>query len=160
MKANTNTLERAGEAGELDLAALQQLIGFNIRMVDHAMYQSFFARFPDRSFTPAMFSTLAAIRQNPGVRHGALADALRIQRPNMTALLNELESMGYVSRRPSAVDRRSVALHLTERGERATAKMLASMQAFDRDMSAGLTAQERKTLLGLLGKVVAAASGS
>jgi DNA-binding MarR family transcriptional regulator len=106
MKANTNTLERAGEAAEVDLAALQQLVGFHIRMVDLAMYQSFFDRFPDRAFTPAMFSTLAAIRQNPGVRHGALADALRIQRPNMTAMLNELESMGYVSRRPSAASAR------------------------------------------------------
>jgi DNA-binding MarR family transcriptional regulator len=161
MKASSaSALERAGEIAEVDLTALQQLVGFQLRMVDLAMYQNFFERFPDRAFTPAMFSTLASIRQNPGVRHGALADALRIQRPNMTAMLNELESMGYVSRRASAADRRSVALHLTERGERATAKMLVAMQTFDRDMTAGLSTQERKTLLGLLAKVAAAASGS
>ncbi len=158
MKASSNAApDAAGEvaaAAEVDLFVLEQIIGFRIRMIDLAMHQSFYERFADRSFTPAMFSALAAIRQNPGIRHGALADVLRIQRPNMTALLNALGRMGYVSRRPSATDKRSIALYLTDRGEKATAKMLTAMLAFDRDMTAGLTEQERKSLLGLLGKAL------
>jgi DNA-binding MarR family transcriptional regulator len=123
-------------------------------MFDLALYQRFYEKFARRGFTPAIFSTLASIRQNPGIRHGVLADALRIQRPNMTALLNALERAGYVSRRPSATDKRSTVLYLTGRGERAVAKMHESMRAFDREATAGLSASERKSLLALLQKAL------
>ena len=145
----------AVDGAAVELSALQQMVGFHVHMFDLAMYQSFYERFAKRAFTPAIFSTLAVIRQNPGIRHGALADALRIQRPNLTSLINKLERIGYVSRRPSASDKRSVALHLTGRGERAVTKMRELMLAFDREATAKLTAQERRSLLGLLQKALA-----
>ncbi|HTP83614.1 MAG TPA: MarR family transcriptional regulator [Alphaproteobacteria bacterium] len=141
-------------AAEVDLSVLQQTVGFHVHMFDVAQYQKFYERFGERAFTPAIISTMAVIRQNPGIRHGALADALMIQRPNMTSLLNELEREGYVSRRPSPSDKRSVALYLTDRGERAVARMLESILTLDRAMTSGLTAPERKALLALLQKAL------
>jgi DNA-binding MarR family transcriptional regulator len=138
----------------VDLSTLQQMVGFHVHMFDLVQYQKFYDRFADGLFTPAIFSTLTVIRQNPGIRHGALADALRIQRPNMTAMLNALQRAGYVSRRPSAGDKRSVVLRLTERGERALAEMSQAMFALDRGMTAALSAPERKTLLALLRKAL------
>jgi len=147
--------EPAGEAaGPIDLSTLQQMVGFHVHMFDLVQYQKFYDRFASGLFTPAVFSTLTVIRQNPGVRHGALADALRIRRPNMTAMLNALQRAGYVSRRPSAADKRSVALYLTERGARALAEMSQAMFALDREMTADLSAPERKTLLTLLRKAL------
>jgi DNA-binding MarR family transcriptional regulator len=151
-------LEAPADGTEVDLSMLEQMVGFHVHMFDLAMYQSFYERFAERAFTPAIFSTLAVIRQNPGIRHGALADALRIQRPNLTSLLNKLERVGYVSRRPAAGDKRSVALCLTDRGERAVTKMSVTMLAFDRDATASLSAHERKNLLGLLRKALNAAA--
>jgi DNA-binding MarR family transcriptional regulator len=146
----------AGEnaAAPIDLSVLQQMVGFHVHMFDLLQYQKFYDRFAGGLFTPAIFSTLTIIRQNPGVRHGALADALRVQRPNMTAILNALQRAGHVSRRPSAADKRSVAVHLTERGERALAEMSQAMFALDREMTARLSAPERKTLLALLRKAL------
>lgn len=141
-------------AVEADLSLIEQQIGFHVHMFDVAQYQRFYAKFADRGFTPAVFSTMAVLRQNPGVRHGALADALLIQRPNLTALLNDLARQGYVSRRPSPTDKRSVALYLTERGERALARMLDAMTALDREMTAALSAPERRILLELLQKAL------
>lgn len=159
MRSKAATLRAApmvapADGAAVDLSVLEQMVGFHVHMFDLAMYQNFYERFAERGFTPAIFSTLAVIRQNPGIRHGALADALRIQRPNLTSLINKLERIGYVSRRPSAGDKRSVALYLTDRGERAVAKMRELMLAFDRAATANLTAQERKTLLGLLQKAL------
>ncbi len=159
MRSKAATLRAApmvapADGAAVDLSVLEQMVGFHVHMFDLAMYQNFYERFGERGFTPAIFSTLAVIRQNPGIRHGALADALRIQRPNLTSLINKLERIGYVSRRPSAGDKRSVALYLTDRGERAVAKMRELMLAFDRAATANLTAQERKTLLGLLQKAL------
>jgi DNA-binding MarR family transcriptional regulator len=154
MKSHTTDVVEDDADAAVDLSVLQQTVGYHVHMFDVVQYQRFYERFSDRAFTPAIISTMAVIRHNPGIRHGALADALMIQRPNMTSLLNELEREGYVSRRPSATDKRSVALHLTDRGERAVARMFNSILALDREMTAGLTAQERKTLLGLLQKAM------
>ncbi len=152
--------EPAGEASAapIDLSTLQHMVGFHVHMFDLLQYQKFYDRFVGGLFTPAIFSTLTVIRHNPGVRHGALADALRIRRPNMTTMLNALQRAGYVSRRPSAADKRSVALHLTERGERALAAMSQAMFALDREMTARLGAPERKTLLTLLRKALQSGS--
>jgi DNA-binding MarR family transcriptional regulator len=157
MKSQTTDVVEDDADAAVDLSVLQQTVGYHVHMFDVVQYQRFYERFGDRAFTPAIISTMAVIRHNPGIRHGALADALMIQRPNMTSLLNELERQGYVSRRPSATDKRSVALHLTERGERAVARMLGSILALDREMTAALTAHERKALLGLLQKAMNAA---
>ena len=154
MKAHGADMVDDDTVTEVDLSVLQQTVGFHVHMFDVAQYQKFYERFGDRAFTPAIISTMALIRQNPGIRHGALADALMIQRPNMTSLLNELEREGYVSRRPSPTDKRSVALYLTDRGERAVARMLDSILTLDRAMTSGLTASERKTLLALLQKAL------
>ncbi|MBV8535984.1 MAG: MarR family transcriptional regulator [Alphaproteobacteria bacterium] len=154
MKSQETETVDDGAATEVDLSVLQQTVGFHVHMFDVAQYQRFYEQFGERAFTPAIISTMAIIRHNPGIRHGALADALMIQRPNMTSLLNELEREGYVSRRPSPTDKRSVALYLTDRGERAVARMLESILTLDRAMTAGLTAPERKSLLALLQKAL------
>ncbi len=156
MRAANAVAETVGEAPaeDADLSQLRQMVGFHVHIFDVAQYQRFYERYGDRGFTPAIFSTMAAIRDNPGIRHGALADALLIQRPNMTSMLNELERQGYVSRRPSPTDKRSVALHLTERGERMVGKMHEAIATLDREMTARLTAAERKNLVGLLQKAL------
>lgn len=136
----------------IDLSALEELIGFNIHILDLLMYQLFYERFPKRSITPGVFSTLRAIKANPGVRQGALADALLIQRSNMTILVNQLARKGYVKRRRSKGDNRGVVLSLAEPGERALRQVQAEMAAHERLLRSGLTAKEQRTLIALLRK--------
>jgi DNA-binding MarR family transcriptional regulator len=137
----------------LDLSPLRAMVGFNIHMLDLLQYQVFYQEFGGNPFTPGVFSTLVAIRQNPGIRHGALADALLIQRPNLTTLVNKLERDGYVCRRASDDDKRWVELHLTDKGTREIDKMLTRMQAHDKRITNKLSGPERKTLLSLLVKL-------
>ena len=137
----------------IDLTPLRRLVGFNIHILDLMIYQLFYEHHAEPAMTPGVFSTLLAISHNPGVRHGALADALLIQRPNMTKLINRLERDGFVRRRPSRADGRSVVLHLTGRGRQAVERVTSGMLAHDERAAAGLTAAERQTLLALLGKL-------
>jgi MarR family transcriptional regulator, lower aerobic nicotinate degradation pathway regulator len=61
-------------------------------------------------------------------------------------LIDQLESLGQVARRPDAADRRRHILSLTAAGERA---LRAAGQVIDRvtdEVFAGLTAEERQTL--------------
>jgi DNA-binding MarR family transcriptional regulator len=144
---------RASKTTEpIDLSSLEELIGFNIHILDLLMYQLFYERFPKRSITPGVFSTLRAIKANPGVRQGALADALLIQRSNMTILVNQLMRKGLVKRRRSLGDNRGVVLFLAEPGERALKQVQADMIAHEKVLRTGLTAKEQQTLMALLRK--------
>jgi len=139
----------------IDLAPLEEMVGYNIHILDLLLYQAFYERFADRAMTPGMYSALLAIRHNPGIRHGTLADALLIQRPNMTTLINRLDRDGYLERRYTAGDRRSIALHLSAKGEKAVDRMQTLLQAQDTKATAALSEKERKTLLLLLRKLAA-----
>jgi DNA-binding MarR family transcriptional regulator len=138
---------------QIDLTPLEELVGFNIHILELLMYQLFYERFTNQAITPGSFSTLLAIKANPGVRQGALADALMIQRSNMTILVNRLIRAGYVRRRSAKGDNRGVVLFLAEPGERALRHVNAEMSAHEKLLASGLTAKERDTLLRLLQKM-------
>jgi DNA-binding MarR family transcriptional regulator len=141
------------EAEAVDLSLLEGLVGFNIHILDLQIYQLFFERFADGAMTPGILSTLLAIKQNPGVRHGALADALMIQRPNMTKLINGLERDALVRREPSRDDKRSVVLNLTSAGEAAVETGLREMMAHEAAAIAPLSPGEQRLLRSLLQKL-------
>ncbi len=140
-------------AEPIDLSPLEALIGFNIHILDLLMYQLFYARFTKGSMTPGIFSTLLAIKANPGVRQGALADALMIQRSNMTILVNRSMRAGHVKRRGAKSDNRGVVLFLTEQGRHALRQVEAEMAAHEQCLVSRLTARERDSLLRLLKKM-------
>jgi DNA-binding MarR family transcriptional regulator len=138
----------------VDLAPLEVLIGFQIHLLDLLMYQRYYERLGKAAMTPGMFSTLCTIKANPGVRQGALADALLIQRPNMTLLVNRLIRAGYVKRRAARSDNRGVELFLRAEGERALRDVASRLAAHERSLTVALTAAERDRLSALLSKMV------
>jgi DNA-binding MarR family transcriptional regulator len=139
----------------IDLSGLDELVGFNIHIIDLLMYQRFYERFGKESMTPGIFSTLYAIKANPGIRQGALADALMIQRSNMTMLVNRLIHAGYVKRQGAKGDNRGVVLSLAEEGEKALRQIRYKMSAHEKMLTAGLSDKERDLCLGLLQKMAA-----
>jgi DNA-binding MarR family transcriptional regulator len=138
----------------VDLGPLEKLIGFQIHLLDLLMYQMYYERLGKAAMTPGMFSTLCTIKANPGLRQGVLADALLIQRPNMTLLVNRLIRAGYVRRRAARGDNRGVELFLRAEGERALSDVAAKLAAHERSLTAALTKAEREKLAALLGKIV------
>lgn len=138
----------------IDLGPLEALIGFQIHLLDLLMYQMYYERFGKSAITPGMFATLATIKGNPGVRQGALADALLIQRPNMTLLVNRLIRAGYVRRRAARGDNRGVELFLRAEGERALDDFAAKLAAHERGLATALTKTEGVRLAKLLAKIV------
>jgi DNA-binding MarR family transcriptional regulator len=138
----------------IDLAPLDGLIGFNIHILDLLMYQLYYERLGRTAMTPAMFAALAAIKANPGVRQGVLADALLIQRPNMTSLINRLIRAGFVRRRAARGDNRGIELFIRAEGRKALRGIAAKLAAHERSLTDILTATERDRLGLYLTKIV------
>jgi MarR family transcriptional regulator, organic hydroperoxide resistance regulator len=64
----------------------------------------------------AMHRALACIAAEPGITASRLASALGMQRPALSHLLRSLGERGWVERRRSDSDQRSVRLHVTTAG--------------------------------------------
>jgi len=84
---------------------------------------------------------------------GDIAEVQRIDPPNVTAIVDQLESLGLAARAPDPVDRRRKVVTLTPAGRRAAAvarEVIAEPPA----PLAGLTPGELAQLAALLGRLV------
>ena len=82
-----------------------------------------------------------------------LARAMHIEGPTLTRHLDGLEEEGLVVRRRDASDRRAVSVELTDAGRTRHAEMLRAVQAFNKRLLAGFSAEEIDHLRVLLGRL-------
>jgi DNA-binding MarR family transcriptional regulator len=122
-----------------------------LRIVQVRTFQNYYVS--DIGTSPGVLSALTLIRDNPGVRHGVLADAMVVRRPNMTKLVGYLARTGLILRRESSDDGRSVALFITAKGRRLLERTDTPNAAHEAGITAALTSAERTELLRLLGKL-------
>src|SRR5271163_2147250 len=108
--------------GPLDLSGLTSIVGYPLRRAQIAVFEDFARRFAALDLTPAQYSTLVAIGDNPGRNQSEIAGALGIQRPNFVAMMDELQRRGLAERTRSGADRRSNAVTLTPAGQELLAK--------------------------------------
>jgi MarR family transcriptional regulator for hemolysin len=111
-----------------------------------------------------MWLVLVSLKSN---QHGAqrdLAQAIGIEGPTLTYHLNRMEAAGLITRTRRPDNRRVHDVALTEAGEAAFQRLLATVVAFDEQLRAGLTPRELDTISGLLHRLRenagAAAEGS
>ena len=100
--------------------------------------------------TPALFALLNVIGAREGAIQQELGSALGIDRSTMVSLIDQLESAGLATRRPSATDRRAREIAITPKGRKLLARARALITQVEDEVLAGLTSEERRDLLTLL----------
>jgi DNA-binding MarR family transcriptional regulator len=116
----------------------------------------FAARVAELGLTPAHVGVLRLVAQRPGLSQQALAEALGVVPSKVVLLVDDLEARRVVERRRDPTDRRQYALHLAADADEELARVRDVVRRHDEDITAALTAAERKQLLALLSKVAAA----
>ena len=119
---------------------LAESVGFLVRIVQLQSFQLFYRRFDNSGLSIGALSTLGAIHANPGIRHGVLADALMIKRPNFTKVINGLEADGLIAREAPRGDKRTTALFITKKGVRKLDSMRHGIMAHTHEMVSELDA--------------------
>lgn len=71
----------------------------------------------------------------------------------LTRVLDRLQEMGYVARRPNVSDRRAVEVFLTEQGKKAWAPMQSCVIDMNEEALSVLTEKEQKQIFALLHRV-------
>jgi len=105
------------------------------------------------------YGVLASLTDVGPATQAPLADRLGVDRSDMVSLLDELEALRYVARRPDPADRRRKIVEITARGTTALKKLDLLIYAADDDLLASLTPSERITLARLLARVLPDADG-
>jgi DNA-binding MarR family transcriptional regulator len=115
-------------------------------------------RFAERIATvglqPPLFRVLNLVDAEEGKSQQAIAAGIEIPPSRMVALVDELERLGLVERRPDPKDRRVRALFLTAEGRRCLARGRKIAKQHEAELTKGMKAADRERLVGLLQKIV------
>jgi len=137
----------------VDLGMLPQLLGYQLRRAQVAVFQHFGETMGALDITPGQFGMLAVIDSNPGLSQTQLGNALGIDRSTVVAMIDRLEARGLVIRATAPNDRRSHALRLSEDGGAMLRKLEGMVRAHERHISRALSADDQRRLIQLLGRV-------
>jgi len=137
----------------LDYGVLDELLGYQLRRAQVAMFLAFHAATRGEAITPPRFTALVLVGANPGIGQSVLGQGLGIARSGAMMLTNWMQERGLAERRRRPGDGRSWGVHLTPRGERLLATLRRRVAAEDRKRATALRPSERRELLRLLGKL-------
>ena len=132
---------------------LETLVGYNARRAALVIIAEFMERMAVYDLRTVDFSVLSLITHNPGITSKQLCNTLGIQAPNLVSMVNALEQRELIKRLPHPNDGRAMGLHLTELGEKTVRRAEKTAAELERDVTAKLSPQERKTLMTLLKKI-------
>ena len=121
-------------APAVKLGALQDFIGFNLRIAQDASFRAFARKAGQKNIRPGRFAALMVLRDNPHITQSALGRAIARDKSSVTPLLQDLQRQGLVKRTRSTVDRRSVTLVLTAAGERVLRDLVIHAREHDRKL--------------------------
>lgn len=134
----------------LTVAGLDGELGFVLRMAQLAVFDDLIGRLKKTGLRPSAVTVLRLVRARPGLNQQQIGDALKIQKPNLVALIGALHKSGLIDRQPSPDDKRSYALHLTEPGKKALAKAMRQLSAHLQWVSGHINEAEQTRLIKLL----------
>jgi DNA-binding MarR family transcriptional regulator len=120
------------EAAEVKLGSMRDFIGFNLRLAQDASFRAFARESGQKGMRPGRFAALMVLRDNPGITQTALGRAIARDKSTVTPLLQELQRRGFVKRKRSRVDRRSVTLTLTAAGNVVLRDLMLHAREHDR----------------------------
>ena len=137
----------------LRLGALSELLGYNLRRAQLAVFGDFHRSVAELELSPAQYTVLHLLKHNAPLRSGEVAAALGIKRANFVALLERLERGGLVERQRDQRDGRAATLHLLPEGEELLRRADRLVRAHERRLVRRLEPGGAEHLLRLLGQL-------
>ncbi len=100
------------------------------------------------------YTVLMAVADTPARSQLALAHTVSVDKSKLVAILDELEAVGYVVRRPDPADRRARIIEATPDGMRALEATAAEVAAIENELLADLDETERDTFRAVVRTLV------
>jgi DNA-binding MarR family transcriptional regulator len=156
MKANkTRTRPAAGKAAArpLSVGILPNLLGYNVRRAEIALWRDFSRTVGSGEIRPALFSLMILVEANPGVAQIDIANQLDIDKATVVGLVKRLQRRKNLVARVSSVDKRRQGLFLTARGLRELERLREEMLEHETRFTRLFSAAELSQLMALLRRI-------
>jgi DNA-binding MarR family transcriptional regulator len=140
-------------AGDEDIGEIRKIVGFHIRLAHGAVYRQFAETFAQLDLTQKQVSALWLIDDHPDIAQTGLAQRMRMDRATTMAIVNRLETKGYLVRAKSSSDGRKQALNLTVAGRKALSAAKRAIREHERWLKSRFSEQEVATLIELLTRI-------
>ena len=134
----------------IDVSRLESLVGYNLKRAFNAVKADLGRTLEPFGLRMMTYSTLVLITDNPGLQQAKLADALDMERPNLVAIIDDLERRKLVSRDSVPGDRRARALVPTKAGQTICKRANEAVVAHEASLFAGLGGVGMRDLLQAL----------
>ena len=139
--------------GDEDVGEIRNIVGFHIRLAHGAVYRHFTETFAHLDLTQKQVSVLWLVSDHPEIAQTGLAHRMRMDRATTMAIVNRLESRGYLSRSRSRQDGRKQALRLTASGRSALETAKRAIRQHEQWLKSRFTAKEVAKLIELLTRI-------
>lgn len=155
MKNKGKGPEVAGEElpDERDLGAIDDILGFHIRLAHGAVYRHFMETFAHLDLTQKQVSVLWLVDDHPGIAQADLGRQLQIDRATIMAIVNRLQGRDYLVRGRSEVDGRRQTINLTEAGHQALLEARAAILDHENWLKERFSEQEIRGFIALLRRI-------
>lgn len=107
----------------------------------------------DHSLRQGTIGVLSLIESHPGISQNDIAKSTTFDKSTVSAIVDNLEDLGWAVRRPSVKDRRSNSLHVTDAGRANLQEIIDRIQGIERRMLASVPAEVLESLGELLDMV-------
>jgi len=134
----------------LNVGFLPNLLGYNIRRAQIALWRDLIRTVGEGEIRPALFSLMILVEANPGVAQIDIANQLNIDKATVVGLVRRLQKRQCVVCQQSTVDRRRQGIYLTERGQKELNKLRQEMLDHEARFTQLYSAQELAQLFALL----------
>ena len=139
--------------GDEDIGEIRNIVGFHIRLAYGAVYRHFMETFAHLGLTQKQVSVLWLIDDHRDIAQTDLAQRMRMDRATTMAIVNRLQSRGYLVRGKSKSDGRKQTLNLTNSGRRALVTAKAAIRQHERWLKSRFTPREVAKLIELLSRI-------
>jgi DNA-binding MarR family transcriptional regulator len=139
------------------IAELHERIPFLLSQLGVYLAEDFVHRLQPFGVEPRTYAVLKALIEDDGQSQRRLSTQLGIHRNVMVSVIDKLEGQGLVKRMPHPADRRAFAVTLTDKARELLPALDAQGRAQEDEITASLTAAERKAVLRDLQRMSAAA---
>jgi DNA-binding MarR family transcriptional regulator len=158
MTGKSRMIEASGRKetiGSVSLGGLETTVGFLLRLAQVAVFKDLLAALKPFDLRVTDLSVLLVIEATPGLQQRAIGEVLRIQRPNLVTIIDQLEARGLVRRGPVQGDRRAYALSLTKEGEALLQEAKIAHAQHDRKVLDALGDVDKAQMLAALERIAA-----
>jgi len=144
---------RAANPRPIAVGVLPNLIGYNIRRAQIALWRDLTRTVGHREIRPAVFSLLILVEANPGIAQIELSEQLDIDKAAIVGLIHRLQRNDWVVRKRSLEDRRRQGIFLTSRGQDFLDRFRTQMLEHEKRFSRLFTREELAQLFAYLRRI-------